>query len=334
MRDGSHPATAHVSLLLVVVVWAGAFSAIKVLLDHGTAPEDIAILRYLVAAPGFAFLLWRAGGLPGLSRRDGLRILAAGALVVAGYHISLNVGEGHTTAGTAALVVALAPAMTVALALGLRLERFSAARMIGIATAFAGVAIVVLLGSGEEISFENAKGPLIVLGAPLAFALYNVLLLPLFRRYGVLALTAATSLAGMVALVPFSRRSTLDGLVETTAGDLSLILYLGIVCTLLGYIGWNVGLRGLGASRAVAYAYGIPPLAVLLGALALDEPVTLWLVLGGALVVAGVALAQRPSPRAAARRVLEGRRPAHLGAPHSEAAAPSARGAEPTSRAR
>jgi drug/metabolite transporter (DMT)-like permease len=292
MRDGSHPATAHVSLLLVVIVWAGAFSAIKVLLDHGTAAEDIAILRYLVAAPGFAFLLWRVGGLPGLNRRDALRILAAGALVVAGYHISLNVGERYTTAGAAALVVALAPAMTLALALGLRLERFSRGRLIGIATAFAGVAVVVLLGSGEKISLENTQGPLIVLGAPLAFALYNVLLLPLFRRYGVLALTAATSLAGMVALVPFARRNTFDGLGGTTAGDLALVLYLGIVCTLLGYIAWNVGLRGLGASRAVAYAYGIPPLAVLIGALALDEPVTLWLVLGGVLVVAGVALAQ------------------------------------------
>jgi drug/metabolite transporter (DMT)-like permease len=292
MRDGSHPATAHVSLLLVVIVWAGAFSAIKVLLDHGTAAEDIAILRYLVAAPGFAFLLWRAGGLPGLSRPDALRILAAGALVVAGYHISLNVGERYTTAGTAALVVALAPAMTVALALGIRLERFSRGRMIGIAIAFAGVAVVVLLGSGETISLEATKGPLIVLGAPLAFALYNVLLLPLFRRYGVLALTAATSLAGMVALVPFARRSTYDGLGGTTAGDLALVLYLGIICTFLGYIAWNVGLRGLGASRAVAYAYGIPPLAVLIGAVTLDEPVTLWLVLGGGLVVAGVALAQ------------------------------------------
>lgn len=293
MRDGLHPATAHISLLLVVIVWAGAFSAIKVLLDHGTTAEDIAILRYVVAAPGFAFLLWRTGGLPGLNRRDGLRILAAGALVVAGYHISLNVGESSTTAGTAALVVALAPAMTVALALGLRLERFSARRTIGIATAFVGVAIVVLLGSAEEISLDNAKGPLIVLGAPLAFALYNILLLPLFRRYGVLALTAATSLAGMVALIPFARRSTFEGLGGTTAGDLGLILYLGIVCTLLGYIAWNIGLRGLGASRAVAYAYGIPPLAVVTGALTLDEPVTLWLVLGGALVVAGVALAQK-----------------------------------------
>lgn len=279
-------------MLAVVVVWAGAFAAIKALLDHGVAAEDIAVLRYLVAAPGFAVLLWRTGGLPGLSAPDGLRVLTAGALVVAGYHISLNIGERSTTAGTAALVVALAPAMTVALALAFRLERFSAPRMLGLGVAFAGVAVVVLLGSGEEISFENAKGPLIVLGAPLSFALYNVLLLPLFGRYGVLALTAATSLCGMIALAPFARRSTVETFVDSSAGDLLLVLYLGVVCTLLGYIGWNVGLRGLGASRAVAYAYGIPPLAVAIGAVTLHEPVTIWLALGGLLVVGGVALAQ------------------------------------------
>ena len=281
------------ALLAVVVVWAGAFAAIKALLDHGFAAEDIAVLRYLVAAPGFALLLWRTGGLPGLSAPDGLRISAAGALVVAGYHISLNVGEASTTAGTAALVVALAPAMTVALALGFGLERFSWRGAFSLGVAFAGVAIVVLLGSGENVSLENAKGPLIVLGAPLAFALYNVLLLPLFRRYGVLALTATTSLVGMVALLPFGRRSTIEEFVDASTGDLFLVLYLGIVCTLLGYIGWNVGLRGLGASRAVAYAYGIPPLAVAIGAVTLDEPVTIWLGIGGALVVAGVALAQQ-----------------------------------------
>ena len=62
-------ATAHATLLAVVVVWASAFSVIKALLDHGFVAEDIAILRYLVAAPGFAYLLWRVGGLPGLTRR-------------------------------------------------------------------------------------------------------------------------------------------------------------------------------------------------------------------------------------------------------------------------
>ena len=284
-----------------MVVWAGAFAAIKALLDHGTSAEDVAILRYLVAAPGFAVLLWRARGLRGLGRADAVRVVAAGALVVAGYHLSLNVEERYTTAGTAALVVALAPSLTLGLALVLGVERLTGRRAAGLAIGFAGVALVVLLGSGEEVSLAGARGPLTVLGAPLAFALYNVLLRPLLGRYGVLELTAATSLVGMVALLPLVSGSTVGALGSMATGDLGLVLYLGVVCTFLGYVGWNIGLRALGATRAVTYAYGIPPLAVLVGAIALDERVNAWLVGGGALVVAGVALAQRAPVRARER---------------------------------
>jgi drug/metabolite transporter (DMT)-like permease len=286
-------ASAHAALLAVVVVWASAFSVIRVLLDHGFAAEDVAVLRYLVAAPGFAILLWRVGGLPGLTRRDALRLAAVGVCVVVGYHISLNVGTKYTTSGTAALVVALSPALTLLLAVGLGLERWSRRRAAGLAVAFAGVAVVVLLGAGGELSFANAKGPLIVLAAPVAFALYNVLLKPLLGRYDLLALTAATSLVGTVFLLPFVRGGTVDSVTRISLEDAALVLYLGVASTFLGYIGWNVGLRGLGATRSVAYTYVISPLAVAMGALLLDEPVTLWLVVGGALVVGGVVVAQR-----------------------------------------
>jgi drug/metabolite transporter (DMT)-like permease len=286
-------AAAHGALLAVVVVWASAFSVIKVLLDHGFAAEDVAILRYVVAAPGFAFLLWRVGGLPGLTRRDALRLAAVGICVVVGYHVFLNVGTKYTTSGTAALVVALSPALTLLLAAGIGLERWNLRRALGLAVAFAGVAIVVLLGAGGEFSLANAKGPLIVLVAPVAFALYNVLLKPLLARYDLLALTAATSLVGTVFLLPFVRAGTIDSVTGISAEDAVLVLYLGVASTFLGYIGWNVGLRGLGATRAVTYTYLISPLAVLMGAVFLDEPVTLWLGVGGALVLGGVAAAQR-----------------------------------------
>ncbi len=78
-----------------------------------------------------------------------------------------------------------------------------------------------------------------------------------------------------------------------SASSLALMLYLGLVATLVGYAAWNVGLRGLGPTRAVSYTYAIPALAVLMGALFLDEPITIWLAVGGALIVGGVALAQR-----------------------------------------
>jgi drug/metabolite transporter (DMT)-like permease len=295
--DRAVNARAHISLVVVVVVWAGSFSVIKKLLDDGVAAGDIAILRYAIAIPGFAYILWRARGLPGLARGDAARVAAAGLLVVVGYHMFLNVGTRYTTSGIAALVVALAPAMTMILAVVLGLDRLSTRRVVGLAVAFAGVAIVIGLGSGRELSLGNAKGPLIVLGAPLAFALYNVILKPLLARYDLLAVTAASSLVGVVGLVPFARASTVDVVIDATVTEALLLLYLGVLATFLGYILWNVGLKGIGPTRAVSYTYAISPLAVAFGALFLDEAVTVWLALGGVLVVGGIATAQGVSLR-------------------------------------
>ena len=152
--------------------------------------------------------------------------------------------------------------MTLVLAVLLGLDRLFPRRLLGLAIALLGVGVVVALDAGEELSFETAKGPLIVLGAPLSFALYNVVLKPLFARHDLLALTASTSLVGMIGLVPFVRGSTFDAATGLSGQDALLVLYLGIAATLLGYIGWNIGLRGLGPTRAVAYTYGISPLAV------------------------------------------------------------------------
>ena len=283
---------AHLSLLAVVVIWAGSFSVIKALLDDGVPAIDIAILRYAIAAPGFAFILWRARGLPGLTRGDAARVVSAGLLIVVGYHLFLNIGTRYTTSGIAALVVALAPGMTLVLAFSLGLDRIRVRHVAGLAVAFVGVAIVVAFGAGSKLSFESAKGPLIVLGAPLAFALYNVILKPLLGRHDLLALTAATSLIGIVGLLPLIRGSTIETVAGTSATDAARLLYLGVLATLLGYILWNVGLRGIGPTRAVSYTYAISPLAVAFGAVTLDETVTPWLVVGGALVVGGIAAAQ------------------------------------------
>jgi drug/metabolite transporter (DMT)-like permease len=275
-----------------VVVWGGSFAAIKALVDHGLDAPDVAIGRYLIAAPGFGIALAVSGGLPGLTRRDAVRIVAAGLFVVAVYHLALNAGERTTTAGTASVVIAAAPAMALTMSLGLGLERFSGRRAAGLAVAFAGVVVVVLLGSGQRVSFDTVRGPLVVLVAASSFAAYNVLAKPLLGRFDAIAVSAAASLAGTVALLPFAASGTAGRLTATSRGDLALVLYLGLVCTLAGYVLWTVALRGLDPSRAVAYLYGVPVVAVAVGAVTLGESVTAWLAVGGVLVVGGVALAQ------------------------------------------
>ena len=221
-----------------------------------------------------------------------MRIVAAGLFVVAVYHLALNAGERTTTAGTASVVIAGAPAMALTMSLGLGLEEFSRRRAAGLAVAFAGVVVVILLGSGQRVSLDSSKGPLLVLVAAASFAAYNVLAKPLLGRFDAIAISSAASLAGTLALLPFAAWGTAGRLTGMSAGDLVLVLYLGLVCTLAGYVLWTIGLRGLDPSRAVAYLYGVPVVAVAVGALTLGESVTAWLAVGGVLVVGGVALAQ------------------------------------------
>jgi drug/metabolite transporter (DMT)-like permease len=282
------------ALVGAIIAWASAFASVKVLLDGGFSSQDVAILRYAVALPGFAYLLWRAGGLPGLGRRDAARIGLAGLLIVAVYHLSFNLGTSYTTAGTAALVVALAPALTIVLAAALGYERFTTRRAAGVALAFAGVVVVIALGSGATISLASAKGPGIVLGATVSFALYSILLKPLFPRYGAVALTSAASLAGTAVLLLLARPGTVESVAGASARDLGLILFLGIASTLGAYLAWTVVLEAIGPARSAIYVNAVPPLAVLIAAVTIGETITPWFAAGGALLVAGVLLAQGP----------------------------------------
>jgi drug/metabolite transporter (DMT)-like permease len=276
----------------VVVLWAGAFAAIKHLLDAGLSAPEIAAARFLMVAPAFAATLYLSGGLPGLSRRDWTRVIVAGVCWVAVYHLALNEGELRTTSGTAAVIVGTAPGMTLALALLLGLERFSPWRLMGLVVAFCGVVVVVTLGSGQAVSLDNAAGPLLVLVAAFSFALYNVLVKPLSAHASTTSISSAATLAGTVPLLFLLQPSSGDHLRGLSREDWALLLYLGLGCTLFAYIGWTMALRRVDASRAVAYLYGVPPLAVVIGALTLGENVTPWLALGTLLVVGGVAVAQ------------------------------------------
>ena len=289
----------QLAALATVALWCPSFALIKHLVDAGLAAQDIAAGRFVVAWPGFLYLLWRARGLPGLTRGEALRILLASAGGVTAYHLALNEGERTTASGAAALIVALAPAATLALALAVGLERFAPRRIAGIALAFAGVVVVVVLGSGSHVSLHGLRGPLLVLVAPLTFAVYNVLYKPLLGRYDLPALTAAGALAGSLLFLPFENTGAIDRFGALDAGGWISLAALGLAPTLGGYVTWSLALRGLEPSRAMSYLYLVPPLAVAIGAAFLGESVTLWLLLGGTLVIGGVAVAQRGPARTA-----------------------------------
>ena len=68
-------------------------------------------------------------------------------------------------------------------------------------------------------------------------------------------------------------------------------LVAGVLCTALAYILYFRIIANAGPSKALAVTFLIPVFAVLIGALFLGEAITLWMLLCGAVIIAGTALA-------------------------------------------
>ncbi len=283
---------AHLALGLMVALWSGAFVGIKAALDTGIGTSDLVIIRFGIAAPAFAIVALARRPL-GITRAALPRIVAGGALGVAAYQLTLNEGALRATAGVTSLIIASCPALTLLIARMTGLERLTPTRLGGIALAFAGIAVVAIWAPGQRLELDHLAGPLWVLAASLSWAVYTIVMKPALATGDSLGITATSTLAGAACTLPFVRSSTVDTIVNLTLHQLLILLWLALAVTVIGYLAWNEGVRGLDPSRASVYLYPITPLSLLAAVVLLDEPWSPALGISGVLVLGGVALAQR-----------------------------------------
>ena len=80
---------------------------------------------------------------------------------------------------------------------------------------------------------------------------------------------------------------------------------LGLLCTAVAYVLYFRLIETAGPSRALTVTFAVPVFAIVYGTLFLDEPVTAWMVLCGAVIVGGVALSSGLLRLPALKRELE-----------------------------
>ncbi len=107
---------------------------------------------------------------------------------------------------------------------------------------------------------------------------------------------AITALASGAAVPPLLLLTLLSGGVEpilsASLADKLLLLYVGIGCTAVNFTLWFYALQRLPAAQASAFQYLIPPIGVVISSLALSEPITAGLALGGTLILIGLVATQ------------------------------------------
>jgi drug/metabolite transporter (DMT)-like permease len=85
---------------------------------------------------------------------------------------------------------------------------------------------------------------------------------------------------------------TIDTVKNMSLGDWGNMFYLTVVSTLIATITWNYGASRLPSAAGGAFLYLVPVIAVIAGALMLEESVSANTLIGGALILLGVAIAQ------------------------------------------
>jgi len=181
-------------------------------------------------------------------------------------------------------------------------ERLSVRMLAGLGIALLGV-VLVIVSSGRQVKFQPMA--LWALVSVMASAIYFVGQKPLFARNGMLGVTAFTFFAGTVGALPFGWHLP-QAIAVAPWQCMAALLWLGIAPTFIGYLAWNVALRRTSASQVSSFIYFSPPIAVLIGMLWLHERPGLLTVVGGAITVLGVVVANTRRRMAVARVGLSG----------------------------
>jgi len=291
-------------LMLVAIIWGGTFIAGRVAANEMPAPTA-ALWRYLIACGALLLLSWRLeGGLPVLSRQQWVGVILLGMTGVAAYNLLFMFGLERVPASRGSLIMAFNPVATLlgaALFLGEPLTRY---RVAGILLALLGVAIV--LGHGHPLQLFTGHvgvGEVALLGCAMAWATYTLLGKRILQGLSPLAATTYAALTG-VAILAIAAALSGDLIVpQASLIGWICLAYLGVFGTAVAFVWFYDGVKVLGPARTAVFINLVPVAAVTLGVLLLGEPLEMSMLSGGALVILGVFIINRPTPPAPAATV-------------------------------
>ncbi|HXD66436.1 MAG TPA: DMT family transporter [Solirubrobacteraceae bacterium] len=283
--------------LITVCLWASAFVGIRYA-GRELGPGPLALARLLVASAALgAMMLIRR---PPMVGRAGLRgVVVCGVLWFGAYNVALNAAERRVDAGTASLLVNVAPLFIALLAARALHERVGRLLLAGCAVSFTGVALIALGTSRHGLS--AGWGAALCIIAAAVYAVGVVAQKPALRHGSPLAVTWLACAIGAICCLPFAP-ALVRQLSHVSAPALAWTIYLGLVPTAIGFSTWAYALARTDAAKLGSTTYLVPPIAVLLGWIILGEVPPLIAVPGGILCLAGVGLA-RWTPRRRRRGV-------------------------------
>jgi drug/metabolite transporter (DMT)-like permease len=301
------PGTVWLGLLVLYVVWGSTYLAIAVAVQT-IPPFLMAGARFgLAGAVLLAWSILRAGGaFVWPTRREWRDSAIVGGLLLGGGMGFVAWGEQTIPSGITALLIATMPVWITIFGRLFLGQRLPGLALVGIAIGFVGVAVLVGPTALGTTGALDPAGLIVVLLSPVSWALGSLYASHRATLPGQpLVATSAQMLTGAVVLGTMAlvtgEPARLD-IGAISGASMAAFLYLAIVGSLLAFTVFGWMLRVAPLPLVTTYAYVNPIVAVILGALILQEPIDARTVVAGAIIVLAVALIVTTRGRMAAPR--------------------------------
>ena len=279
-RDLSLPA-----LLVTVLLWASAFVGIRAVSDVFSA-GSLSLGRLIAGSIALTAIAWpKREALP--TGRSLQLIVLYGVVWFGAYNVALNAAEQDLDAGTTALIVNIGPILIALIAGVIFKEGFPRPLIIGMAVAFAGVALIAISTRNSSVETASTIGVVLCLVAAVCYAIGTLSQKVALRNVSPVMSVWLACLVGTVVCLPFAGQ-LIDELGDASAGDVGWLVFLGVFPTAIGFSTWAYALKRLTAGQVASTTYLVPAVATLISWAYLGEVPTLLAFVGGGLCLLGV----------------------------------------------
>ncbi|MCD1294704.1 EamA/RhaT family transporter [Methanocella sp. CWC-04] len=284
-----------IGLFVANAFWGASAVAIKEAYVQLTTIE-IVFLRFAIATPILiaATVLWKGTGSLKVNIKDIPQLVLISIIGISlGFFLQV-LSLDFTTATNFTLIFNLSTFFILFFSAVMLGEKLTGNKILGAVVAFIGLAIIVLNGRFELSA--NLLGDGIALASAAAWGLYSVLGKRMNERYSTLTVLVYVFLFGSLELLPFYLMSPQTSPISFTGLTWVSLGFLTICCSIISFLVYNYGLEKLSASTVAVFIYVMPLSGVFLAILILGEPLTVFTILGAALIIFGMYQAERKEP--------------------------------------
>jgi drug/metabolite transporter (DMT)-like permease len=278
--------------LIAITFWGASFIATKYLLDELT-PETIISMRLILAITLLLViaLIQKRDFKITFNNHKYILLLA----VIAVFHLWIQVtGMKFTTASNTGWIIGTAPVFMVILGLIFFKEKLNTIKVLGIIISLIGLLFLVGKGNPLNIDLIKNKGDVLVLSSSFTWGIYSMVNKKISLSYSPVMTILYLFVMMAIIIIPFTiNGSSINSVINLSGIGWVAILFLGLFCSGVAYVIWAYVLREMESAKVGAYLYFEPFVTVITAWIFLKEEITLFMILSGLIITAGVYLVNK-----------------------------------------